>query len=60
MDWVHAVPAGNWQAAVARKAALMGCTVAPGFEFADFSLVRNVAGHEKAFEGELRNWRGLL
>jgi predicted cupin superfamily sugar epimerase len=60
MDWVHAVPAGNWQAAVARKPALMGCTVAPGFDFADFSLVRNVAGHEKAFEGELREWRGLL
>lgn len=33
------VPAGTWQAAVAGDAfALCGCTVAPGFEFADFEM----------------------
>jgi predicted cupin superfamily sugar epimerase len=36
----HVVPAGVWQAAVPRGAryALCGCTVAPGFEFADFAM----------------------
>jgi predicted cupin superfamily sugar epimerase len=34
------VPAGQWQAAVAAggRAALCGCTVAPGFDFADFEM----------------------
>lgn len=37
----HTVPAGWWQAARPRGAyALAGCTVAPGFEFADFRFVR--------------------
>ena len=36
----HVVPAGVWQAAVPRGAryALCGCTVAPGFDFADFEM----------------------
>jgi uncharacterized protein len=36
----HLVPAGVWQAAVPRgeRHALCGCTVAPGFDFADFEL----------------------
>jgi predicted cupin superfamily sugar epimerase len=36
----HVVPAGVWQAAVPRgeRYALVGCTVSPGFEFADFEL----------------------
>jgi predicted cupin superfamily sugar epimerase len=36
----HVVPAGTWQAAVPRgdRYALCGCTVAPGFEFADFEM----------------------
>jgi uncharacterized protein len=34
------VPAGRWQAARAiGPYALMGCSVAPGFEFADFRLL---------------------
>ncbi|HEY5155140.1 MAG TPA: cupin domain-containing protein [Acidimicrobiales bacterium] len=33
------VPAGAWQAANPREAfALVGCTVVPGFDFADFEL----------------------
>ena len=37
----HTVPAGWWQAARPRGAyALAGCTVAPGFEFADFRFLR--------------------
>jgi predicted cupin superfamily sugar epimerase len=36
----HVVPAGCWQAAVAAgpRFALCGCTVAPGFDFADFEM----------------------
>lgn len=36
----HVVPAGVWQAAVplGDRHALCGCTVAPGFDFADFEL----------------------
>jgi len=37
------VPAGHWQTArpVADKAVLVGCVVAPGFDFADFELHRD-------------------
>ncbi|MBX3211885.1 MAG: cupin domain-containing protein [Labilithrix sp.] len=36
----HVVPAGAWQAAVplGERWALCGCTVAPGFDFADFEM----------------------
>jgi predicted cupin superfamily sugar epimerase len=36
----HVVPAGLYQAAIARgeRYALCGCTVAPGFDFADFDM----------------------
>jgi predicted cupin superfamily sugar epimerase len=36
----HVVPAGVWQAAVPAGAryALCGCTVSPGFDFADFEM----------------------
>lgn len=38
---VHTVPAGWWQAArSAGPYALAGCTVGPGFDFADFSFLR--------------------
>ena len=40
---VLTVPAGWWQAAKPTgDFALVGCTVAPGFEFADFTLARDV------------------
>ena len=36
----HVVPAGTWQAAEPLSdTVLAGCTVAPGFEFADFELL---------------------
>lgn len=39
---VHVVPAGWWQAARPLSAyVLVGCTVGPGFEFADFSFLRD-------------------
>lgn len=37
---MHAVPAGAWQAARSTGAySLMGCSVAPGFAFEDFTLL---------------------
>ncbi len=39
---VRAVPAGNWQAVrCTGEYTLAGCTVAPGFEFSDFRLMRD-------------------
>ena len=40
---MHVVPAGHWQAARASRCdyALVGCTVGPGFDFADFSFLRD-------------------
>ena len=39
---VHVVPAHQWQAARSLGAySLAGCTVAPGFEFADFEMLRD-------------------
>ena len=38
--YCHVVPAGVWQAAMPiAGTVLVGCSVAPGFEFADFSLI---------------------
>jgi predicted cupin superfamily sugar epimerase len=39
---VHVVPAGYWQAArPTGPYTLVGCTVGPGFDFADFSFMRD-------------------
>lgn len=39
---VHVVPAGCWQAARPTGAyTLVGCTVGPGFDFADFEMLDN-------------------
>ena len=46
---VAVVPAGAWQAARPRGAyALVSCDVAPGFEFADFALLRDLPAEERA------------
>jgi uncharacterized protein len=40
---VHVVPAGAWQAARSLGAyTLVGCTVGPGFDFADFEMLRDL------------------
>jgi predicted cupin superfamily sugar epimerase len=42
---VHVVPAGVWQAARSTGAyTLVGCTVGPGFDFADFEMLRDLPG----------------
>jgi len=39
---VHCVPSNHWQAARSRGAyTLVGCTVAPAFQFADFSMLKD-------------------
>jgi uncharacterized protein len=44
----HIVPAGHWQAARASGAySLVGCSVAPGFEFSDFTLLASLPEHER-------------
>jgi predicted cupin superfamily sugar epimerase len=43
---VHTVRAGNWQAArPLGEFALVGCTVGPGFDFADFQLLADDPKH---------------
>ena len=46
---VHTVAAGRWQAARPLGAyALVGCTVGPGFDFADFSMMSDDAARADA------------
>jgi hypothetical protein len=44
-SYKHCIKGGNWQAARTRgEYSLVGCTVAPGFDFADFELMeQNIA-----------------
>jgi predicted cupin superfamily sugar epimerase len=45
MHSVHTVPANVWQAARSQGAfTLAGCTVGPGFDFADFEMLRQRSG----------------
>lgn len=57
---LRAVPAGLWQAARTLGGySLVGCTVAPGFEFSDFRLMRDDATAAAAFREahpELAEW----
>jgi predicted cupin superfamily sugar epimerase len=58
---IGVVRAGEWQAARSLGDwSLMGCDVAPGFDFEDFSFVSAVGGHEAAFAAELAPYAGLL
>ena len=58
---VQVVPAGHWQAArPCGEYSLVGCTVAPGFEFSDFGFVAELAGHQEAFNTVLAAYRSLL
>ena len=51
------IPAGEWQAAEPLGAyALVACFVAPGFEFADFTLMSDDAASAAKLPGELRRF----
>jgi uncharacterized protein len=58
---VSIIPTGVWQAARSLgEYSLVGCTVGPGFEFADFEFVSALAAHGAHFTGELAAYAGLL
>lgn len=58
---VHVVPAGYWQAAQpCGNYALVGCSVAPGFEFTDFGFVVDEEDYEAAFLANLGEYKHLL
>jgi predicted cupin superfamily sugar epimerase len=60
-ETIGAVRAGEWQAARSLGAwSLMGCDVAPGFDFEDFSFVASLPDHRAAFIGELASYAELL
>lgn len=49
---VHCVPGNYWQAARSRGAfTLVGCTVAPAFQFADFALLEDAPALAAAIIG---------
>jgi len=57
---VHVVPAGHWQAAESTgEYTLVGCTVGPGFDFHDFSMLRDdpaAAGRLRERHADLAAW----
>ncbi|HWH75214.1 MAG TPA: cupin domain-containing protein [Methylibium sp.] len=58
---VHVVPAGHWQAAqTLGDYTLLACTVAPGFDFADFRLLAEQPEGAVAAPENLPFWRALL
>jgi len=53
--------AGEWQAARSLGAwSLVGCDVAPGFDFEDFQFVAGIAGHEAHFTGRMASFSDFL
>ena len=55
------VPAGHWQAARSLgEFTLVGCDVAPGFDFEDFDFVASRNGYESHFTGDLAPYASLL
>lgn len=53
--------AGEWQAARSLGAwSLVGCDVAPGFDFEDFQFVASIAGHQEHFTGRMASFADFL
>jgi predicted cupin superfamily sugar epimerase len=58
---VAVIPTGVWQAARSLgEYSLVGCTVGPGFEFADFRFVCDLPSHREHFKGDLVPFADLL
>lgn len=54
---VAVVPAGWWQAArTTGDFTLVGCTVGPGFDYADFALMRDDPAVEAALRSRRPDW----
>ena len=61
LGYVTVIPSGVWQAARSLgEYSLVGCTVGPGFEFADFRFVCDLPSHRDHFKGDLAPFAGLL
>lgn len=55
------IPAGHWQAARPLGAyALLGCTVAPGFDYADYMLISELTGEWKLIHSQFPEYANLL
>jgi predicted cupin superfamily sugar epimerase len=58
---VAVIPTGAWQAARSLgEYSVVGCTVGPGFEFADFRFVCDLSSHRDHFKGDLAPFADLL
>ena len=58
---VAVIPAGHWQAARTTGAyTLVGCSMGPGFEAADFRLLRDVPDAVDVFRERHPDWLDLL
>ncbi len=58
---VSVIATDVWQAARSLgDYSLVGCTVGPGFDFADFTFVRDLPGHDAHFSGALALYAVLL
>ncbi len=56
-----AVPAGTWQAAAPTgEFAFVGCSVAPGFDFADFSFLSDIPQDLEAFMAANEKYKKYL
>jgi predicted cupin superfamily sugar epimerase len=54
---VHVVTAGHWQAARSTGGyTLVGCTVGPGFDFADFEMLDQRPDQADAFRRRYPDW----
>jgi uncharacterized protein len=60
-EHVAVIRKGVWQAARSLgDFSLVGCSVAPGFDFEDFRFVASLPRHRAHFEGELAPFTSLL
>jgi uncharacterized protein len=58
---VGVVPAGAWQAARSLDEwSLVGCSVGPGFDFADFRFIAALPDHAAHFTGEMAKHSDLI
>jgi uncharacterized protein len=59
--YTHGIKAGNWQAAYSSGAySLAGCTVAPGFDFADFQFLAGDVGKAEAIGAKYPHLKDLM
>ena len=60
-EYCHVVPAGIWQAARSiSDTVLVGCSVAPGFEFEDFELMDINGKEAKAIQQRYPDLKSLI